>query len=273
MSTGDWEFNRGATNAQPGVDQSDDPDPKGTAAGYVHNQSEDKSLLGSIKEALKPGDVKKQEQKQQQGLGHLGDLTHDGRHGGIEETIMRGHRDYSESQSHRDGMRTGGVFESVMPEHKEHENKEKGGILGAMKSATNEMPGQMKKAMGDQDSGTAGQRAGSRGGDSGLKNSGGIMGKTERNSKFDNFPAATGNYLGPQIGEDQDSATRVSALDSQGSIGHQFSSEGKIGGTAQKVGGPFSKEGAIGRQFTDKGSVGGRVHDTLGHGDATRKGT
>ncbi|KAI0901210.1 hypothetical protein F4806DRAFT_185996 [Annulohypoxylon nitens] len=278
MSTGGtggnpiWGFNRGATNAQPSVDQSDDPDPKGTAAGYVHNQSEDKSFLGSIKEALKPGDAKRQEQKQQQGLGHLGDLTHDGRHGGIEETMMRGHRDYGESQSHRDGARTGGVLESIMPGHKEHENKEKGGILGAMKSAANEMPGTMKKAMGGEDSGTAGRSAGS-GGDSGLKNSGGIMGKTERNSQFDNFPAATGNYLGPQLGEDQDSATRVSALDSQGSIGHQFSSEGKIGGTAQKVGGPFSKEGAIGRQFTDKGSVGGRVQDTVGHGDATRKGT
>ncbi|KAI2462886.1 hypothetical protein F4781DRAFT_162350 [Annulohypoxylon bovei var. microspora] len=282
MSTGGtggnpiWGFNQGATNAQHNVDFSDDPDPKGTAAGYVPDQSEGKSLLGSLKEAMKPGDTKRQQQKQQ-GSGHMGDFTHDGRHGGIEETMMRGHRDYDESQegpqSHRDGMKTGGVLESMMPGHKNHSNKEKGGILGAMKSATDNMrdvPGTLKKAVGSQDSGTAGQSMGS-GGNSDLKNSGGIAGKTERNSKFDKFPA-TENYLGPEPGED-DRATRVSAFDSQGSVGHQFSSEGKIGGTAQKVGGPFSKEGVIGRQFTDKGSVGGTVQDTMGHGDATRKGT
>lgn len=40
----------------------------------------------------------------------------------------------------------------------------------------------------------------------------------------------------------------------------------------QKVGGPLSKEGAIGKQFTDSGAVGGTVQDTLGHGNATRKG-
>ncbi|KAI1214392.1 uncharacterized protein F4807DRAFT_126649 [Annulohypoxylon truncatum] len=269
MSTGGtggnpiWGFNQGAANAQPSVDQSDDPDPKGTAAGYVPDQGEGKSLLGSLKEALKPGDAKRQQQ-QQQGSGHMGDFTHDGRHGGVEETMMRGHRDYDESQegpqSHRNGMRTGGVVESVMPGQKDHVNKEKGGssILGAMKSAAEDMPGTLRKAMGSQDSG--------------MKNSGGITGKTERNSKFDKFPA-TENYLGPQPGEDRDAATRVSAFDSQGSVGHQFSSEGHIGGTAQKVGGPFSKEGAVGRQFTDKGSVGGTVQDTMGHGDATRKGT
>ncbi|KAI0885069.1 uncharacterized protein GGS22DRAFT_188355 [Annulohypoxylon maeteangense] len=261
MSTGGtggnpiWGFKQGATNAQPSVDQSDDPDPKGTAAGYVPDQSENKSLLGSLKEALKPGDTKRQQQ-QQQGLGHMGDFTRDGRHGGVEETMMRGHRDYDES--HRDGMKNSGVLESMMPGQKTHENKEKGGILGAMKSAAENMPSTMKKAMGGQDSG--------------LKSSGGITGKTERNSKFDKFPA-TENYLGPRPGEDQDSATRVSAFDSQGSVGHQFSSEGNIGGTAQKVGGPFSKEGVIGRQFTDKGSVGGKVQDTMGQGDATRKGT
>ncbi|KAI1456466.1 hypothetical protein F4805DRAFT_467998 [Annulohypoxylon moriforme] len=248
MSTGGtggnpiWGFNRGAANAQPSVDQSDDPDPKGTAAGYVPDQSESKSLLGSIKEALKPGDTKRQQQQQQQhGLGHMGDFTHDGRHGGIEETMMPGHKD--------------------------HDNKEKGGVLGAMKSAAGNMPSTLKKAVGGQESENASQKMGG-GGDSGLKNSGGIFGKTERNSKFDKFPA-TENYLG----EDRDSATRVSAFDSQGSVGHQFSSEGNIGGTAQKVGGPFSKEGVVGRQFTDKGSVGGTVQDTIGHGDATRKGT
>ncbi|KAI1409952.1 hypothetical protein F5Y13DRAFT_78766 [Hypoxylon sp. FL1857] len=275
----------GETTVQPNEDSSDDLDPKGTAAGYVHDKDQGKSFLGSLKEALKPGDVKKQQQQQQQqqqGSGFAGDYTHDGRHGGVEETMMRGHRDYDESQegtqSHRGGVRTGGsVLESVMPGHKNHSNQERGGILGAMKSATDnapDVPGALKKATGAAgggDPGSVGQSM-SGGDGSGLKNSGGIAGRTERNSKFDKFPA-TGNYLGPEPGEDDNSATRVSAFDSQGSVGHQFSSEGTVGGMANKLGGPFSKEGVIGRHFTDKGSVGGTVQDTIGHGDATRKGT
>ncbi|KAI1777559.1 hypothetical protein F4818DRAFT_438892 [Hypoxylon cercidicola] len=199
-------FNYGASARQHNVDLSDDPDPKGTAAGYTPDQHQGKSLLGTLKEALRPGDIKKQERSR-----HMGDTTHDGRHGGIEETMMRGHRDYDESeegpQSHIDGMRPGRVLD------KEHSNMESGtgssGILGSLKSA---------------------------------------------------------------YGSGNDSAGRVSAFDTQGSVGHQFTSEGAVGGTAQKVGGPFSKEGAVGRQFTDKGSVGGTVQDTLGHGNATRKG-
>lgn len=33
--------------------------------------------------------------------------------------------------------------------------------------------------------------------------------------------------------------------------------DGSIGGTAQKVGGPFDKEGAVGKQFTEAGALGG----------------
>ena len=40
--------------------------------------------------------------------------------------------------------------------------------------------------------------------------------------------------------------------------------EGAIGGTAQKIGGPFDKDGAIGKQFTTGGSIGGSVQQTLG---------
>ena len=49
-------------------------------------------------------------------------------------------------------------------------------------------------------------------------------------------------------------------------------SEGAVGGVGETVGGPLSKEGAIGKHFTDSGAVGGIIHDTLGHGNATRKG-
>ena len=37
-----------------------------------------------------------------------------------------------------------------------------------------------------------------------------------------------------------------------------------MGGTAQKIGGPFDKDGAIGKQFTAEGSIGGTVESALG---------
>lgn len=50
----------------------------------------------------------------------------------------------------------------------------------------------------------------------------------------------------------------TSSLDAgKGSVGHEFTEKGSVGGTAQQVGGPFDKEGAIGKQFKPEGSVGG----------------
>ena len=43
-----------------------------------------------------------------------------------------------------------------------------------------------------------------------------------------------------------------------------FVAEGAIGGTAQKIGGPFDKEGVIGKQFKPDGALGGTVQETLG---------
>lgn len=40
--------------------------------------------------------------------------------------------------------------------------------------------------------------------------------------------------------------TGTSAFSKDGAIGSKFTSEGAIGGTADKVGGPFAKDGAIG---------------------------
>ncbi|KAK4943500.1 hypothetical protein LTR10_016991 [Elasticomyces elasticus] len=42
-----------------------------------------------------------------------------------------------------------------------------------------------------------------------------------------------------------------------GSVGKQFQPDGKVGSTAQQVGGPFDKEGAVGKQFTKDGAIGG----------------
>ncbi|KAI1661080.1 hypothetical protein F4813DRAFT_386485 [Daldinia decipiens] len=61
------------------------------------------------------------------------------------------------------------------------------------------------------------------------------------------------------IGED-----KPKMFDAQGSIGKQFTKDGAIGGTAQKIGGPLDKEGMVGKQFTTEGSVGGSVQSTLG---------
>ncbi|KAI0852875.1 hypothetical protein F5Y00DRAFT_258130 [Daldinia vernicosa] len=61
------------------------------------------------------------------------------------------------------------------------------------------------------------------------------------------------------IGED-----KPKMFDAQGSIGKQFTEEGAIGGTAQKIGGPLDKEGMVGKQFTTEGSVGGSVQSKLG---------
>jgi hypothetical protein len=46
-----------------------------------------------------------------------------------------------------------------------------------------------------------------------------------------------------------------------------FTSGGAIGGTAQKVGGPFDKEGAVGSQFRSDGNIGGSVQQELGKGE------
>ncbi|EMC92050.1 hypothetical protein BAUCODRAFT_38071 [Baudoinia panamericana UAMH 10762] len=60
-------------------------------------------------------------------------------------------------------------------------------------------------------------------------------------------------------------------FDTSGSIGKQFTTQGAIGGTAQKLGGPFdASQGSIGKQFTPQGSIGGAVKDMLG---SSEKGT
>ncbi|KAF5604821.1 hypothetical protein FPCIR_674 [Fusarium pseudocircinatum] len=53
-------------------------------------------------------------------------------------------------------------------------------------------------------------------------------------------------------------------MDEQGSVGKQFTENGAIGGTAQKIGGPFDKDGVIGKQFTAEGSIGGTVQNNMG---------
>lgn len=52
----------------------------------------------------------------------------------------------------------------------------------------------------------------------------------------------------------------TSSLDAgKGSVGHEFTEKGSVGGTAQEVGGPFDKEGAVGKHFKPDGAVGGNA--------------
>ncbi|KAH8666900.1 hypothetical protein BX600DRAFT_549885 [Xylariales sp. PMI_506] len=70
---------------------------------------------------------------------------------------------------------------------------------------------------------------------------------------------ATRTPANTQLGNDQ-----PRALDENGPIGKQFTEHGAIGGTAQKIGGPFDKDGMIGKQFTTGGAIGGTVQDAMG---------
>lgn len=46
-----------------------------------------------------------------------------------------------------------------------------------------------------------------------------------------------------------------------GSVGREFESDGKIGGTAQEVGGPFAADGKVGKEFTKDGAIGGKAQE------------
>ncbi|PSK51843.1 hypothetical protein C1H76_8468 [Elsinoe australis] len=72
---------------------------------------------------------------------------------------------------------------------------------------------------------------------------------------------------GEPVGE-KTTGTGTSAFDASGAIGKQFTTEGALGGAAQKVGGPFDAQGAIGKQFTTAGSIGGSVQEHLGKGES-----
>jgi len=45
-----------------------------------------------------------------------------------------------------------------------------------------------------------------------------------------------------------------------------FKADGPIGGTANKVGGPFAEDGAIGKNFKEDGKIGGTVQENLAEG-------
>ncbi|MCJ1233602.1 hypothetical protein MMC14_001560 [Varicellaria rhodocarpa] len=83
----------------------------------------------------------------------------------------------------------------------------------------------------------------------------------------------------PAAGE-KTQGTGTSMFSKDGAVGSMFNGEclwvgdevkivvledtnGAIGGTAQKVGGPFDKEGAVGKQFNADGGIGGAVQQKI----------
>ncbi|KAH8814141.1 hypothetical protein F5882DRAFT_281792 [Hyaloscypha sp. PMI_1271] len=58
--------------------------------------------------------------------------------------------------------------------------------------------------------------------------------------------------------------TGTPAFSKDGAVGSMFKADGAIGGTAEKVGGPFAKDGFVGLKFNADGAIGGRVQETLG---------
>ncbi|KAI0406395.1 hypothetical protein F4802DRAFT_113932 [Xylaria palmicola] len=60
----------------------------------------DRALIDKLKDALRPGDARRRSETGRP----AGDMTHDGRHGGIEEVMKPGNRDYDErEEAHRAG--------------------------------------------------------------------------------------------------------------------------------------------------------------------------
>ncbi|KAK5695647.1 hypothetical protein LTR17_024498 [Elasticomyces elasticus] len=73
----------------------------------------------------------------------------------------------------------------------------------------------------------------------------------------------------PPAGE-KTTGTAGSVFDAAtGSIGKAFTTQGAIGGTAQKIGGPFDQSGMIGKQFTTEGSIGASAQNILAGSEKT----
>ncbi|TGJ87201.1 hypothetical protein E0Z10_g1537 [Xylaria hypoxylon] len=83
-------FDYGASVAGENVDFADDSNVESTVESPG---SRDRALIDKLKDALRPGDTRRP----------LGNTTHDGRHGGIEEIMQPHHGDYDESAPHRGG--------------------------------------------------------------------------------------------------------------------------------------------------------------------------
>ncbi|KAJ2984521.1 hypothetical protein NUW58_g6015 [Xylaria curta] len=85
----------------------------------------DRALLDKLKDALKPGDTRRPSVSANR---PSGDTTHDGRHGGIEDVMQPGNRDYDE----REEVHRGGVLDELGDRSRAQEGRRRGSILDTM---------------------------------------------------------------------------------------------------------------------------------------------
>ncbi|KAI1264049.1 hypothetical protein F5Y18DRAFT_94675 [Xylariaceae sp. FL1019] len=263
----DKAFDRGAFAGHQNID-APDPDPNVAPRSGINplrdDGGDDKGLLGSLKDALKPGDLKRDDDAK----GRSGPFGRDDRGGSLMDKMMPGRSDPSDRSATGGGP---GILDKLTG-RSDPTDTGKTGFLDKLTGS----------AGWDRDAGRAlgldGDPKAPRGYDP-SRRPGDPRAPGRDAARRDDDP---GNYRYDSLRDPRndvrphdvgDRATpRTSPLDREGAVGHEFTADGSIGGTADKIGGPFSKDGVIGRQFTDSGTVGGSVQDTAGHGDATRKG-
>ncbi|KAH8156679.1 hypothetical protein CIB48_g11573 [Xylaria polymorpha] len=85
----------------------------------------DRALLDRLKDALKPGDTRRPPADARR---PSGDKTHDGRHGGIEEVMQPGKRDYDE----REEVHRGGLLDALGERPRPREGGKSASILDTM---------------------------------------------------------------------------------------------------------------------------------------------
>ncbi|KAI0025288.1 hypothetical protein F4780DRAFT_775272 [Xylariomycetidae sp. FL0641] len=262
-------LNAGASAVEQSILDSNERERRASTGETSSSGGGGQSVLNKLRSALTPGDAKRQTT-----------TPHD------EAPARReSHRDASEHNTR------GGILEHVMPGHQEHTNQERGGgLLNALKpssfsSSSSSSSGRRRSSL--LDALNPGDSAGNvaladEGGPARRRRSsaeGSAGGRRGYYYQYDTDPSKP-HYDGPpDYGESRSlgdtgrrAVPRTSAFDREGAVGKQFTTEGGIGGTANKIGGPFSQEGVVGRQFVDTGSVGGQVQNTLGRDDSTRKG-
>ncbi|KAI0469289.1 hypothetical protein F4859DRAFT_487644 [Xylaria cf. heliscus] len=158
-------LNYGAAIAGSNVDFAEDSntEPPGTR---------DKALLDRLKDALRPGDAKKRSSTEARRPS--GDTTHDGRHGGIEEVMRPGHRDYDEREEA--AGRRGGMLDELGERAPAREGRRRSSILDAVQFGHSQSREETKE--------TKSGSGGGSGGGGGLMDAVRRKSETGRNDKY-----------------------------------------------------------------------------------------
>ncbi|KAI0451901.1 hypothetical protein F5B21DRAFT_506814 [Xylaria acuta] len=101
----------------------------------------DRALLDKLKDALKPGDTKRAS-AEVEARRPSGDKTHDGRHGGIEEVMQQGNRDYYDET---EDVARGGLLDELGQRTPPSESGRRSGILDSVKFGHGQSRGEEPK--------------------------------------------------------------------------------------------------------------------------------